>query len=336
MIATLYPLPQTDLPPINESRRAMARPLPRIQPRPRGGPVLHAAPLADERVLSLNLTRGCVHRCAFCCARAYSSYPGDDVLELFTDSAGQLERELARLRQLPRAVYISPATDPFPPFNAVQYETARVVAVLAQHGIEAWLMTRGYIRPAIRGLLAEAADRVQVTFGLTTLARSLRRVLEPLAAPTRLRLRQIAQLRRAGLRVRVALEPLLPGVTDTRAQLAPLLEQLAKAGIHHVTAGYLFLRPGLEEYLLAQLRPLGWDAPLRAAYADSVMLSGGPLAAARYLSKQRRQRGYAALMTLAAEYGITVGISSLTNPDFGSPRLAAPCSSQPLLPIFDR
>jgi hypothetical protein len=51
-------------------------------------------------------------------------------------------------------------------------------------------------------------------------------------------------------------------------------------------------------------------------------LTAGPIAPARYLPKARRQRGYAALVALAAGHGIGVSVSGTTNPDFRSPRPA--------------
>src|SRR5207249_8113126 len=141
--------------------------------------------------------------CAFCSVRAYPSYPGDDVLQLFSDNAGRLDAELSSRKTKPRAVYVSPSTDPFPPVNEVQEEAARVAAVLARHGVEAWFMTRGYIRPAAVSALAIHGNLVKVPVGLSTVERSLQRVLEPLAAPPRLRLRQLAELRRLGIGVQV-------------------------------------------------------------------------------------------------------------------------------------
>jgi DNA repair photolyase len=287
-------------------------------------------------VLSLNLTQGCAHRCPFCFARAYPSYPGDDVVYLFQDTARRLDGELNRRTKLPRAVYISPSTDPFPPLPAVQAETARVVEVLAAHGVDAWLMTRGYIRPSALRILEAHREHVQVTFGLTTLDRGRRRLLEPLAAPSRLRLRQIAQLRRLGIAVRVAVEPLIPGLTDSRTNLTALLEALAGAGIQHITTGYLFLRPAIEDNLVRVLEPQGLAEPLLAAFTGGPVLSMGTIAAARYLPKPRRQRGYAALMALAAGFGITVSVSGTSNPDFQTPRRAAEpaAARQRLLPRF--
>ena len=161
--------------------------LPRIETIMRRGPILHAGPMApDSDVLSLNLAAGCVHRCGFCSARAHPTAPGNDVIYLYGNMAERLEAELAARVHLPRAVYVSPATDPFPPLAAMQAMTAEVIEVLARHGVETWLMTRGFIRPAVREVLARHADQVKVTVALTTIDRSLQRLLEPLTAPPRL------------------------------------------------------------------------------------------------------------------------------------------------------
>jgi DNA repair photolyase len=295
--------------------------LPRVVHTARKGAVLYPSPIGDSsEVLSLNLARGCVHRCTFCSVRASPSYPGDAAVYLFTDTCERLAAELAVRPRRPRAVYVSPSTDPFPPLAEFQAATARVVETLAGHGVEAWLMTRGYIRPGTLEVLAAHRDRVKVTVGMTTLDRTLQRVLEPLAAPPRLRLRQIARLRSLGIPVQVAVEPLVPGLTDTRATLAPLLEALADAGVRHITTGYMFLRPGIRDHMLGALEAHGWDEMVLDAFTDGPVLAAGNITAARYLPKARRQRGYAGLMALAAGLGMTVSVCGLTNPDFRPPR----------------
>jgi DNA repair photolyase len=313
------------------------RRLPHVRHLTRKGPVLHAGPVGqDGQVLSLNLAAGCVHRCGFCSARAYPHAPGDDAVALVADLPARLDEELAGRAHRPRAVYVSPATDPFPPVAEIQALTAQVVEVLARHGVEAWLMTRGFIRPAVGAVLAAHSALLKVTVAVTTLDRHLQRVLEPLAAPPRMRIRQINQLRALGVSVQAALEPLLPGLTDTRANLAAVLEALAGAGINHVTAGYLFLRPRIEENLTQALAPHGWDRAVLDAFAGGPLLHGGAFAAARYLPKARRQRGYASVMALAANLGVSVRINSVTNPDFAPPRdRPASSSPQPVLPLFE-
>lgn len=310
--------------------------LPRVVRVPWKGPVLHAGPFADQPdVLGLNLAKGCAHRCAFCSARAYPSYPGDDVLYLYQGTAELLAEDLASRQHKPRAVYVSPSTDPFMPDVEVQAETARIVEVLAEHDVMAWLMTRGWIRPSALAVLARHPDRVKVTLGLTTMSKPLHRILEPLAAPPRMRLRQVAHLRQLGIGVQVSLEPLIPGLTDTPDNLAPLLEALALAGIQRVSASYMFLRSGIRDNLAAALEPAGWKELVLDEFRNGPVMPAGNIAPARYLPKARRQRGYATLTALAAKVGIKVTVSALTNPDFWTPVLPPePAPRQRLLPMW--
>jgi DNA repair photolyase len=297
--------------------------LPLIRSFHRAGPILHPTPLAaDPEVLGLNLTRGCFHRCAFCSARAYPGFPDGSTVEMDRDLPEQLEQEL--LVKHPRAVFISPSTDPFPPLNEVQSLTVEVVETLARHGVESWLMTRGLIRPRALNTLARHREHVKVTIALTTLDRALQRKLEPLTASPSLRLRQITRLRQLDIPFQVALDPLVPGVTDTAENLQPVLEALAAAGVRQVTAGYMFLRENIAENLAKDLQETGLEEVILEEFQGGPILTAPGMAPARYLSKSRRQRGYARLMSLAAGLDIKVHISALTNPDFGTHRRPDP------------
>jgi DNA repair photolyase len=226
-----------------------------------------------------------------------------------------LREELRDLARKPAAVFVSPNADPFPPLNEIQTATAQLVRVLAEEGVDSWLMTRGTIRPAARAVLAGHAVRVKVSVAMTTLDRSLQRLLEPLAASPKLRLKLLRDLRDAGIACQAALEPLIPGVTDTRDNLLHLLEALAEVGVSRLSVGYLYLRPGVEETLQAALEPHGLDG-LALDDFGSNPLSGARGTATRYLPRARRQHGYASVISLAARFGISVGINPLGNPDF--------------------
>src|SRR3954451_25456889 len=87
--------------------------LPQVQWVERQGSLLQPCPIPGEgEVLSLNLTRGCAHRCGFCSARGYPTFPRDHALYAFADSTEHLDAELSRWSRPPRAVFLSPATDP--------------------------------------------------------------------------------------------------------------------------------------------------------------------------------------------------------------------------------
>jgi DNA repair photolyase len=252
-------------------------------------------------------------------------------VRLVDNAADLLAAELDELPHQPRAVFVSPSTDPFPPVNAIQDESARIVEVLARRGIDVWLMTRGYIRPAAMAVLRKHAQRVKVTMSITTLDRGLQRLLEPLTAPPRLRLRNLTALREAGIRCHAALEPLVPGVTDTRENLPSLLEALASVGVQQITVGYLVLHARREQAFLASLRPHGLDAIVADEYARGPVFSRARGMPGRYLSRTRRQHGYAALMAMAASFGIRVSVNALTNPDFATSSQTQVPTSRPRL-----
>ncbi len=131
--------------------------------------------------------------------------------------------------------------------------------------------------------------------------------------------------------MQVALEPLVPGVTDTRENLLAVLEKLAGAGVRRVIAGYLFLPPGGTAKVERLLGPLGRAPLVLDAFADGFDRHVGGCGQVRYLSRSRRHQGYSLLMSLAARFGITVSISSASNPDLARPAHNKP-ASQPYLP----
>jgi DNA repair photolyase len=303
------------------SRRSTVRALPRVEWRERHGSVLHHVPLGrHDDVMGLSLIAG--RGLGFCFANAPATCPREEVVFLFADTAEQLSAELSVEPSRPRAVFVSSSADPFAPLAEVQAETSKVVEVLAAHGVEAWLMTRGFIRPAALRVLEVNRKQIRLTIGLTTLDRGLQRLLEPLAAPPQRRLQQIAYLQSLGISVQVSLEPLVPGLTDSRANLTALLEALATIRVRHVTAGYLSLRPGNRDELVEVLAAHELADVVIPEFEGGPFLKGRFAPAAQYLPKLRRQRGYAALMALAAGSGITVGVCRLSNPDFELPRRA--------------
>jgi len=93
-----------------------------------------------------------------------------------------------------------------------------------------------------------------------------------------------------------------------------------------VTAGYLVLRPGVKEQMQQALEPAGWSELVLSAYVDAPMLRDGHQPPAQYLSKVKRQRGYANLIALAGGLGLNVQLNGLSNPDFRPPRQPSPAA----------
>src|ERR1700722_6324435 len=104
--------------------------LPHVAWKIRRGSLLHANPLGDDSsVLSLNLAQGCMQRCTFCSIRGHAGYRGDEEISLYANTAKHLKAELARRSDRPRAVVMSPSSDPFAPNLLIQEDTLSVIKV---------------------------------------------------------------------------------------------------------------------------------------------------------------------------------------------------------------
>lgn len=309
---------------------SVAGPGPRRLPRwvrvHRRGPVLRPAraALAEAGTFGIDLTAGCGHGCAFCHIRGSAQYPGDDRVLFDPEVSGRLAMALDVLDRPPRLVVLSPSSDPLPPSREVRAETVRVVRTLLGRGIEVVVMTRGRVPAALIEVLAAAPDRSQVAIGLTSLNRGLVRRLEPLAAPPQRRVRDLARLIEAGVRVEVRLEPLIAGLTDTRENLMPLFAALGRVGGRRVVAHYLFIHPAMTETLAAALAPLGWAEKLADDYEGGPVFPVGTLGATKHLPLEARRAGLARLTAWGAEHGLLVETGAAQNPDLRRAEAPAP------------
>lgn len=278
----------------------------------RGGAILAPWRLAScDRTFGLDLQE---HRNAgilWLDARAESGH----AIELFAATPARLEMELARMPLPPRAVFLSPASDPFNGPEEAQSDAVLCAELLARRGITTWIRTRSRIACRLRDRLAALGDLVRVTVPICTTAVDLTRQLEPGTASPMSRLRQLDRLRAAGIPTLVSLDPLVLGVHDRQERLIPLLRELVAHGVNQVTAGYLALPDGAQGRAVSLLGP-EQGASLVGEYRFgpmTILPSGAP---ARLLPRLTRQRGFARLAGLGAGEGVSVHVCRWANPDF--------------------
>jgi DNA repair photolyase len=82
---------------------------------------------------------------------------------------------------------------------------------------------------------------------VTTLDRSLARILEFRAPTPELRLRAIRTLRDAGVSVGITLSPILPHITDSPANLEAVIAAAREHGANNVFWNVLFLKPTAQQ-----------------------------------------------------------------------------------------
>jgi len=188
---------------------------------------------------SINPYRGCYHRCVFCYARRTHTFLersgigdwGSD-LSVKVNAVAVVRRELSRPSWKGEHVAIGTATDPYQPLEGRYRLTRGILAELARARTPAHLITRSPL--VIRDIdvlqdLARAAG-AGICVSIPTLDEALAGKIEPTVAPPRQRLRAVRMLADAGLRVGVAVAPILPQLTDSEDSLRAVHAAAAEAG----------------------------------------------------------------------------------------------------------
>ncbi|MFM7231441.1 MAG: radical SAM protein [bacterium] len=227
---------------------------------------------------SLNPYMGCAHRCTFCYVRAFerrAERPADDrygrSVRVKTNVVAVLRGELARPSWARETVVIGAATDPYQPVEGRFRLTRGCLEAFAERSSPVSIITRGPLVVRDIDVLQDAARRARtlVSVSVPTLDDDVWRVTEPGTAPPRQRLRAVRALADAGLRVAVALAPIIPGVSDRPQQLADAVRAARDAGAAKLWSELLYLQPGTREHFLETLAAV-WPSEaerLAAAYA---------------------------------------------------------------------
>lgn len=217
---------------------------------------------------SLNPYMGCAHRCTYCYVRAFerrADRPSDErygqSIRVKTNVVEVLRRELARPAWEREFVVLGAATDPYQPIEGRFRLSRGCIEAFAERSSPFGIITRGPLVVRDRDVLQEAARRarVSVSVSVPTLDDAIWRVTEPGTSPPRQRLRAVRMLAEAGIRVDVALAPILPGVSDRPELLLDVVRAARDAGAAKLWTTLLFLRPGTREHFLETLAAV-WPA----------------------------------------------------------------------------
>jgi DNA repair photolyase len=201
---------------------------------------------------TINPYRGCEFGCKYCYARYTHEFMEmrdgvafEQKIYVKQHTAELLRQELRQVKP-GESIAIGAATDPYQPAEK-RYEVTRgILEEFARHeGLHLGIITKSNLIVRDLDVLKEVArrNRFSVHVTITTLNVELARILEPRAPRPDLRLEAIKTLHEAGIRVGLSGSPVLPGITDSPKDLEALVRAAAKAGVDHVFAGPLFLKP---------------------------------------------------------------------------------------------
>jgi DNA repair photolyase len=257
---------------------------------------------------TINPFRGCGHACVYCFSRRThewleldSGRDFDTQIVVKTNLVDVLRRELARPSWKREHVALGTNTDPYQRAEGRYRLMPGVIQALTDSRTPFSILTKGTLLRRDVPLLATAAQKVPVGLGVSMAIwdDGLHAALEPGAPTPRARLDLVRAVTDAGLPCGVFLAPVLPGLTDGKAELDAAIGAIAAAGATGVTVIPLHLRPGAREWFTAwlerehpQLVPRYRQLYARGAYVPAeyrTWLSQrvAPLLAAHGLDRQK-------------------------------------------------
>ncbi len=201
---------------------------------------------------TINPYRGCEFGCRYCYARYTHEFMEmrdgmefEQKIYVKQHAADLLRHDLRRVKP-GESIALGTATDPYQPAER-RYEVTRgILEEFARHrGFELGIVTKSNLIVRDVKLLGEVStdNALSVHITVTTLDVELARILEPRAPRPDLRMAAVRELAEAGITVGVSCSPVLPGITDSAANLEAVVRAAAAAGARHIFAGPLFLKP---------------------------------------------------------------------------------------------
>jgi DNA repair photolyase len=216
---------------------------------------------------SVNPYIGCEFGCTYCYARDTHRWTmerqgGDDTdsfenrILVKIDAPTILRRTLDPARIDGAPIVIGTATDPYQPAERRFRVTRGLLESLLLHrGLHLGIITKSPLITRDIDLLVQLAERhtVSIHISLAALEGRLVRRIEARSPAPHARLRALGRLAAAGLNVGLLVAPIIPGITDGRAQLTALFRAAKEAGARRVAGEALRLGPAARRHFLPHL-----------------------------------------------------------------------------------
>ena len=173
-----------------------------------------------------------------------------------TAAAHVLTRTLFPARLAGASLVIGTATDPYQPAERRFRLTRQILeALLGWRGLSLGIITKSPLILRDRDLLVQLADRheLSINISLASADATLLRRLEARSPAPHARLRALKGLTDAGLHAGLLIAPILPGISDSREQLARLFQAGKEAGARYAVGAALRLGPAARTRFLPHL-----------------------------------------------------------------------------------
>ena len=313
----------------------------KILPRLRKGRILTSARFGClDGIPALNVTNGCLFQCSYCYARGYGQAPPEREVYLYVNLPNLLEEELRRKKVIPQWVILNTSSDCFQSHPDILSVTYEVIRTLLDHGIGISFLTKGVIPQRFINLFRRSPEKILAQIGLVSLSDQYWGEYEPGTPSPESRIENIQRLGEIGISSEIRIDPIIPFITDTEAEVTPLFERLKDLSVKRVTLSYLHLRPAIQKQLMKELSSLHRRV-IESCFRTQEWKAIGSSTKTKLLPRAIREKGYQRIKEIAGSFGITASVCQCKNSDLngdlcssGRVRLAFNKRTATQLPLF--
>jgi DNA repair photolyase len=189
---------------------------------------------------SMNLYRGCQHRCIYCDSRSecYQIENFDGKVLVKANAVELLQKELARKRKK-GTIGTGSMNDPYMPVERKINLTGRALKVIAQFGFPVHVITKSDLILRDLDTLVEINQvYAAVSFTVTTADDELGKKVEPGAPPVSARLNAMQTLAQHGIYTGITMMPILPYIEDNQENIAAIVQKAHDHGAAYIIPSF--------------------------------------------------------------------------------------------------
>ncbi|RLG42024.1 MAG: radical SAM protein [Thermoproteota archaeon] len=254
---------------------------------------------------SLSPYTGCGHSCLYCYISAYIRDPFRPRPK--KDFLRNLSKDLTRVKP-GQLVSMSNSSDPYTPPEEELMLSRSALKLLLNAGMRVLVVTKSDLVVRDIDVLSKGNSAVSIT--VTTMDEGLASRLEPGAPSPEMRMKALEKVSSAGIPTILRLDPIIPGLNDSKDSISEVIDRAREAGVKHVVSSTYKARADSLRRLLSSFPEL---ESVRDLYRR-----GERVGSYMYLPRSMRKAILGRVRSLVLEAGMTFAVCREGMPELNS------------------
>jgi DNA repair photolyase len=205
--------------------------------------ILHDFFVYGKEGLTINPYNGCHHRCGYCYATYEWSSEFYDHIYAKINATDLLSQQIQSCKgNIIHPVMIASATDAYQPAELKYSLTRKCVEVLQEFEIPYYIFTKSSLIERDLELHTRYSHNCFVVWSITTNNENIKRIVEPGTPPSKSVYKVIEKFCKSGIKCVVNIDPILPLITDSKEDIANIIDSANDIGVKYVSGAILRLR----------------------------------------------------------------------------------------------